>query len=175
MTSVSRWVVCIGCVALAIASARVQLHADETGARVRSSHAYIRAMIDEATRRSATFRRLVATIEETDGIVYVEQGECRHNVRACLTLNVTPTTDFRFLRVIVDARQPDWDVMASIGHELQHAIEVLENTTLRSTELIILYYLREGLTMGDTFETAAAMRAGDAVKNEVVSFARKRW
>jgi hypothetical protein len=169
-----RRAVSAACVGLTIALVSIQLFADGTGARVRSSHAYIRAMIDEANRRSVTFRRLVAAIEETDGIVYVEQGECGHSVRACLTLSVTPTTGFRFLRVIIDARQPDWDVMASIGHELQHALEVLENATLRSTEAIVLFYLREGVTMGDTFETAQATRMGNAVKSDVVSFAKKR-
>ena len=142
--------------------------------RVRSSHAYIRAMIEEAAQRSATFRHLLEAIDATDGIVYVEQGECRHSVRACLSLSVTPTAEFRFLRVLVDARQPDWEVMASIGHELRHAIEVLADSSLKTTEAIFLFYVREGVTMGSTFETTAAVKAGDAVKSEVVSFARRR-
>src|SRR5262249_32470243 len=87
---------------------------------VRSSHTYIGWMRAEAAKRSATFRRLVSDIEATDGIVYVEQGACGHRVRACLALSVTPAGGYRILRVFVDARQPDWNVMASIGHELQH-------------------------------------------------------
>ena len=142
--------------------------------RVRSSHDYIRAMIAEAAQRSPTFRRLVDAIGITNGIVYVEQGECGHSVRACLTLTVTPTAEYRFLRVLVDARQPDWEVMSSIGHELQHAIEVLENITLTSAEAIFLFYQREGLTMGDAFETPAAARIGNAIRNEVGSYARRR-
>lgn len=130
-------------------------------------------MIDEAAQRSATFRRLVKAIEATDGIVYVEQGECAHCVPACLTLSITPTAGYRFLRVLVDGRQPDWEVMSSIGHELRHALEVLGETGLRSTEAIFLFYFREGTTMGETFETDAAIRAGNAVKNEVVSFSKR--
>ena len=146
---------------------------DGTGRRVRSSHAYIRAMIDEAVERSATFRKLVQSIEATDGIVYVEQGICGHNVRACLALHVTPAGAFRILRVVVDARQPDWEVMSSIGHELRHAIEVLENVTIKTSEAIYLFYAREGAMVKDSFETEAAVRAGNAVRNEVGSYARR--
>jgi hypothetical protein len=56
----------------------------QVGPRVRSNHPYIRAMIADAQVRTATFRRLLATIAATDGIVYVEEGDCRHGVRACL-------------------------------------------------------------------------------------------
>ena len=142
--------------------------------RVRSTHDYIRAMITEAAQRSPTFRRLVEAIGVTNGIVYVEQGECGHSVRACLTMTVTPTTEYRFLRVLVDARQPDWEVMSSIGHELQHAIEVLENLSLTSSEAIFLFYTREGMTMGESFETPAAVRIGNIVRSEVGNYARRR-
>jgi hypothetical protein len=145
--------------------------------RVRSSHAYLRAMIDEAIQRSSTFRALVEAIEATNGIVYVEHGSCGHSVRACLSLSVTPAAEFRILRVLVDARQPDWEVMASIGHELRHALEVLGETTATTSEAVYLVYVREGATTagGTAFETAAATRAGNAVKNDVVSFARTKW
>jgi hypothetical protein len=166
-----------GCVAAALATASTalaQLETETARPRVRSSHAYIRAMIDEASQRSATFRALVEAIEKSDGIVYVEQGECAHRVRACLMMSIASTAEYRFLRVLVDARQPDWEVMSSIGHELRHAVEVLSEPGVRSTEAVFLFYFREGMTMGETFETSAAIRAGDAVKNEVVSFSKRR-
>ena len=142
--------------------------------RVRSSHSYIRAMIDEAGRRSDTFRRLVDAIEATDGIVYIEEGVCGHSARACLSLNVTPAAEFRILRILVDPRQPDWEVMASIGHELQHALEVFRETTLKTAEAVYLFYSRENPTGGDSFETSAAIKAGNSVRNEVGLFARRR-
>ena len=114
--------------AMAVGGAAAVVAADSAGMpRVRSGHAYIRAMIEEA---AAALRHVPPPrqgIEATDGIVYVEQGACGHSVRACLSLNVTAAAEYRILRVMVDARQPDWDVMASIGHELQHALEVLGN------------------------------------------------
>jgi hypothetical protein len=145
---------------------------EDSRPRVRSSHAYIRAMIEEAAERSDTFRGLVAAIEATDGIVYVEQGECRHSVHACLSLHVTPAAGFRILRILIDARQPDWEVMSSIGHELQHAIEVLGNSKLKSAESVYLFYSNG--SSKDAFETQAAVKAGDAVRRQVGSYARRK-
>jgi hypothetical protein len=142
--------------------------------RVRSSHAYLRAMIDEAVVRSSTFRRIVGAIEATDGIVYVEHGDCKHGVHACLVLEVTAAASCRILRVIVDARQPDWDVMASIGHELRHALEVLEDSGLADTARVYLFYAQAHQEKDRPFETRAAIDAGFAVRNEVSSFARGR-
>jgi len=144
------------------------------GPRVRSSHAYLRAMIDEAILRSSTFRRIVDAIDATDGIVYVEHGDCKHGVHTCLVLNVTAAGGYRILRVIVDARQPDWDVMASIGHELRHALEVLEDPGLVDTARVYLFYAQAHQEKDRPFETRAAIDAGFAVRNEVSSFARGR-
>jgi hypothetical protein len=165
--------ICVSAIVLAASAAAV---AAETAMmpRVRSSHAYIRAMIEEAAERSETFRRLVKAIEATDGLVYVEQGVCGHSVHACLSLHVTPAGGYRILRVVVDARQPDWEVMSSIGHELQHALEVLGNRTLNTQEAIFLFYSREGMAMESSFETTAAIKTGNAVRNEVGSYAKRK-
>src|SRR6185503_12991737 len=99
-----------------------------------------------------------------DGIVYVEHGACLRGVRACLALEVTTAGDYRILRVMVDARQPDWDVMASIGHELRHAIEVLENRALVDTASVYLFFAKGSVDNGRPFETSEAIEAGFAVR-----------
>jgi hypothetical protein len=144
------------------------------GPRVRSSHAYLRAMIDEAVLRSSTFHRIVTAIEGTNGIVYVEHGPCSHSLRACLSLDVTAAAGYRILRIFVDARQPDWDVMASIGHELRHALEVLENPALADNASVYFFYAQGREAKNQPFETRAAIEAGFAVRNEVGSFAKGR-
>ena len=72
--------------------------------RVRSSSPAIVALIGQAAERSETFRRLVETIDASDGIVYVEEGRCRHGVRACFVA-VTEAGPNRLLHVIVDTRK----------------------------------------------------------------------
>src|SRR5215831_9423171 len=142
--------------------------------RVRSSHPYIRAMIAEAQVRSATFRHLVSAIEATDGIVYVEEGDCRHSARACLPPLVTSGTNFRILRVLVDARQEDWDVMSDIAHELQHALEVLSERNVRTNDAVFFLYSKTYADARDRFETQAAAQMEVAVRKEVEAFARSR-
>ena len=140
--------------------------------RVRSTHAYLRAMIGEAVLRSRTFRDLVAAIEATDGIVYVEHGACMKSVHACLILDVTAAGRYRILRIMVDARQPDWDVMASIGHELRHALEVLEDRSVVNNPSMFFFYAQTRDNRDRPFETRAATDAGDAVRRELGSFAK---
>jgi hypothetical protein len=89
-------------------------------------------------------------------------------------LDVTAAATCRILRVTVDARQPDWDVMASIGHELRHALEVLEDPGLVDSTRVYLFYAQTHHEKARPFETTAAIDAGFAVRNEVGSFARAR-
>jgi len=132
-------------------------------------------MIAEAQVRSATFKRLIESIEATDGIVYVEEGDCRHSVRACLLPLVTAAGGFRFLRVIVDARLEDWQVMSDIGHELQHALEVLSDTQAR-TDSSLFYLMLQGTSgnSADIRETGDAVKTGELVRKEVEAFAKRR-
>jgi hypothetical protein len=139
--------------------------------RVRSSNPAIAALLSDASVRSKTFRGLVSNIERTDGIVYVEPGRCRHGVRACLSLSITSGGGFRILRVLVDMATDVFELMATIGHELRHALEVLAEPSVRTAEQAYLFYARVAATSRDVFETPAAILAGLAVEQEL---ARRR-
>ena len=98
--------------------------------RVRSSNAVIgRVLKKEASDRSQAFRRLVEIINASDGTVYVEEGKCGQGVRACL-VTVTMAGANRNLWVKVDTGAADVDLMGSIGHGLQHAVEALSDRTV---------------------------------------------
>ena len=60
------------------------------------------ALVDRAARGSETFQRLLATIQRSNGIVYIEPGNCGHGVRACLKMSVVANGPDRFLRILVD-------------------------------------------------------------------------
>lgn len=135
--------------------------------RVRSSNLRIASLLTEASSRSSAFRGLVHTIEQTDGIVYVEPGHCLHGVRACLSLSVAGAGEYRILRVLIDLAGDALALMASIAHELRHAIEILTEPAVRSTKAAYWYYAREAATTLDTFETQAAIAAGLAVEREL--------
>ena len=140
--------------------------------RVRSNNTAIVALIAQAEQQSPTFRAMVETIDASDGIVYIQAAPCRHGVQACLK-NVTAVGAHRFLWVNVNVRKDDRDLMASIGHELRHAIEVLNEPSVRNFTAMHMLYRRIG-TYGDTtaFETSAATKAGEAVRTEVGQFKR---
>jgi hypothetical protein len=142
-----------------------------TISHVRSGEASLIALVARAATRSATFRGLVDAIGATDGIVYVEAGRCRDS-RACLT-GVSEAGAYRMLWVTVDVRQVDSNLIGSIGHELQHAIEILSNARVRNSAAMYLFYSRHGWQVGNgrgAFETTAATKAGNAVREEIRTF-----
>jgi hypothetical protein len=99
--------------------------------------------------------------------VYVEPGHCLHGVRACLSLSITKAGEYRILRVLVDLAVDALALMATIAHELRHALEILTEPAVRSTTAAYLYYAREAPTTRDAFETQAAIAAGLAVEREL--------
>ena len=136
-------------------------------ARVRSASPRFMGIIIEAAAQSRTFRGLVDQIGTTDGIVYVAEGPCGHGVHACLLFTITMAGPHRVLWIHVDPNKPDRDLMASIGHELQHAVEVLSNRTIKSGRAMYSLYFEKCHRCGGAIETYAAVRAGSAVREEL--------
>ena len=135
--------------------------------RLRADSPVIGAAIDFATERSPVFRDLLARIGLTDGIVFVEEGVCGHSVRACLHLSVSIAGPYRALFIRVDPRKLTGCVLAgAIGHELQHAIEVLSDSSVRNGVAMLLLYQRIGPTSSRRFETEAAIQTGLDVERE---------
>jgi hypothetical protein len=137
--------------------------------RVRSTETSIAALIDRAASDSETFQRLRATIQRSNGIVYIERGNCGHGARACLKMSLVTNGPDRFLRILVERQKADSDVdfMGSIGHELQHAIEALSQPSITNGAQLYNFFRREAPTDNNRFETAAAINAGDAVRAEL--------
>jgi hypothetical protein len=127
----------------------------------------IAALIAEATARSATFRRLVAVIDDSDGIVYVERGTCGHSVRACLSHSIVVAGPHRIIRVIIDTRRQHDDLIGALGHELQHAVEVVSRPQIRSTSAVLFFYQGESSNFDGRFETQDALDVEVAVLNEI--------
>ena len=135
--------------------------------RVRSDNPFLASLLRSGVERSATLRRLVDTIDATDGLVYLDEGQCRHGVRACLLGSVTIAGPHRVLRIVLDIHGAEQNLLGSIGHELRHAVEVLGAPQVRNQATMTAFYQREGWTNGSSFETHAAIDAGAAVRDEV--------
>jgi hypothetical protein len=138
-------------------------------ARVRSTDPSLSALIDRAATQSPTFQGLLTTIQRSNGMVQVENGKCRHSVWACLRMWMETVNSTRFLRIVIDRRKgdSDVDVMASLGHELQHAVEALSEPGVTDWRDLYNLFDRLGPRNGGRFETADAVHTGDAVRNEL--------
>ena len=137
--------------------------------RVRGETPKLVAIISEAAAQSETFRGLVDRIGTSDGLVYVMEGRCEPRLPACLLHRVTIAGPYRMLWIRVDSRHSALDLMASIGHELQHAVEVLGNRAIRSDEGIRLLFRQMCTLCSGVFETGAAASAGRAVREELAA------
>ena len=134
--------------------------------RVRALSSEIAGVIEDASARSKTFRGLLAKIDATDGLVYVESGKCGHSVRACLSLSVKVAGPNRVLHIEVDARLKDCELIEAIGHELQHAIEILSNPHVTDMHSAYSMFEQIGRTDSGRFETREALHVGEQVGDE---------
>ena len=144
--------------------------------QLRSSSAQIIALLVDGIRDSATLKRLIETLETTDGIVYVESGRCRRGadkLNACLVNDVVAAGGRRYLRILVDLRKDPVDLTGSIGHELQHVVEVLSDRSVTSMASMLAFYQDDGRNGARSYETASAVDTGLTVAREV-SASRKR-
>jgi hypothetical protein len=142
--------------------------------RVRASDSCLHDLLEEGYRHSLTFVQVVAEIERSDGIVYVEQGGCGTSVvRGCLLHDIVVAGGTRFLRIHVNVRNnPRIALIARIAHELKHASEVLEMPQVRSTKTARSLFARIGLHLSGNdrvAETMAAQRTGESVLRELES------
>lgn len=138
-------------------------------AEIRTSSPGLAALIRTGTEVSPTLRRLSESIEASDGIVYIEQGYCgNERIRACLAHRITISGENRMLYVFVDDSRAKVHLLGAIGHELQHALEVLRDPTIRTGLAVKRLYWIRGVRVGGVFETYEAIDAGNAVREELV-------
>jgi hypothetical protein len=135
--------------------------------RVRSENPLLSATITRGPEQSPTFRRLIEAIDATDGLVYVLEGKCGQGVRACLHMSLELSGPNRLLRILVNPRRaPGCELMASIGHELQHALEALSNPNVRTSFGLSSFFHQIGPEGPRRFETPEAIQAGLDVAKE---------
>jgi hypothetical protein len=136
---------------------------------VRSTQERTLRMLDAGAERSPTIARLRTTLEQSDLIVYVQ-----------IVQDLAPSIDGRMILlnaghgrryVRIDIRQSlaPKEMLAIVGHELQHAVEVAGAREVRDDRSLIELYRRIGLKRDarSHFETLAARAAGYQVRSEL--------
>jgi hypothetical protein len=161
--------VALACVLTAIGSTPSDAHATgSTIERLRPMQSSGRRALDEGIRQSPTFRRLVDRIRDSDVIVYIDiRPNVSPNVGGVLTFIARSATD-RYLRVVVNGRNSNAMLVALLGHELQHAVEVADDGTVNDGEALRRLYERIGIrTSRDTYDSRAAQLTGRTVRAEL--------
>lgn len=138
-------------------------------ARVRPMQPLVEKLIATGMGRSESFRRLVREIEASDVIVYIEaRRDLRAGVGASMRFLTTSASD-RFLKIHLDAHHNPNVLVALLGHELQHVVEVAQNRTIRSADDLRAFYRQTGVRTGpDSFDSEAARQMGYLVREELL-------
>ena len=130
-------------------------------------------LVDDAAQRSSVIREWIDRLEEMDVTVYV-----RARVFTQLDLDgriglLSVARGHRFLVIELACGRSELSQMATLGHELFHAIEIAEEPSVVSTATLADLYSRIGIQIGDhtgrrTFETEAAAAAGLRARRQLL-------
>jgi len=134
----------------------------------------MRRLIDEAARRSPAIQEWIDRLQQLDVVVYVRTkvfGRPQLEGRVAL---LTTAGSRRYLVIELACGRSELAQMATLGHELFHAIEIAEEPSVVSPETLADLYSRIGTKTGDsrgvrTFETEAAAAAGLRARRQLLT------
>jgi hypothetical protein len=142
---------------------------------VRSTDPRAQAWIRAGAEGSPTFRDLLNRLSDSDLIVYVEIVD-RINGAVGHTYMVTSTASVRYVRIEVVPVGNFVEMIALVGHELQHAVEIAGAPRVRDRATLAQFYLAmsENMNSGSRYDSAEARVTEDRVKRELVSYSADR-
>jgi hypothetical protein len=146
--------------------------------RLKPADPEMRRLMTDGYRRSETFRALVDEIHRSNAVVVVQYGQCgKGRFRSCVT-DVAGDRRQRAIRIKIDTRTTDDRLMATVAHELAHALEILREPDVFSAETTLNLYRRIGMGkcregLSDACETDAALAAEARVLDEIGRGARR--
>jgi hypothetical protein len=163
--------------ALAVGAAATTQDRPETR-HVRSEQPDVVALLHDGIVRSATLAAIVAVLDASDVVVYMESSRHMPNLSPLyetgrldgyLVHSVATVGNQRYLRIIVNADLPGDRLISIMAHELQHAVEIAQAVTIRSDAGMRRFFqsLDSGRCAPRCAETKAAKRVQDVVLREL--------
>lgn len=139
---------------------------------VRSTDSRVQGWLRIGAAESQTFRSLLNTLANSDLIVHVQSVD--RLMTAGQTYFVTATATVRYIRIEVAFHGNVNEIVALIGHELQHAVEIAEEPRIRDRQALSLFYKgMPGNSMSTTeYDSVAARVIEDRVRREMWGAAR---
>lgn len=138
---------------------------------VRPLDARIEQWLTTGGSSSPTFRSLLDELAGTDVIVYLAIAErLPGGVNGQLSF-LTSTRTARYLRIDLVAGGHAREMVALLGHELQHAVEIAGAAHVRDSQDMAIYYLHigEAQSNGTRNESLAARAVGERVSQELTA------
>ena len=140
------------------------------GPRVRPYDSRTAALLVEGLRRSDRLRALIDQLEQHQVIVYLQMRPSLKGRLAGSLTWVTATRTFRYVRVSLNPELRGAVAIATLAHELQHALEVANEPSITDTQSLNAHYKRNGISMyphANGWDTEAARAVGDEVRQEL--------
>jgi hypothetical protein len=134
---------------------------------VRATDPKITTVFEAGLTRSTTFRRLVEALDQSNVIVYVEPKLTRGALGGYLAHNITTAGAYRYLRVAVDIRGAEGRLVPLLAHELQHAVEVSQDPTVRDERGLQQLFERLAVKFGCDGTTCSETQAAKDVEATV--------
>ena len=143
---------------------------DSPHRHVRSQDRSIRYLLKRGFNHSSTFAHLMARLENSDVIVYIEEVPRLPGALEGRMMMLPTSHGQRYVRIQLALRGSPDDAIAILGHELQHAIEVAQETAVHDQTALAALYQRIGMRSGDrVYDTFAAQEVGRLVRRELLA------
>jgi len=154
----------------------VTAFADDRIENIRPRDSVASLLLQIGMERSQTFRQLVQDLRRSNVIVYVDvRREPRGGPSGSVTF-MAQRNGWRWLRATIDTGTTDhasvlrnlFHLTEILGHELQHAREVIAAGSLENSDDFEAHFRRIGTSVGKhRFDTTAAVEIGRTVASEL--------
>ena len=151
-----------------------RVHVQALVAHLRPETQGLRALTAQAAERSPIVRALIDRLDQSAVIVYV-----RHRVFGPVLVDgriglLSVGGQHRFLVIELACDRSELVQMATLGHELHHALEIAGEPSVVDARTLAQFYARVGSAMQPmgvtmTFETQAAADTGARVRHELLT------
>jgi hypothetical protein len=144
---------------------------DPLGFHVRATDASTREWLRIGAAESPTFRALLAKLVVSDVIVYIGVVDRIAGGLSGQMFFVAATPGARYVRIELVANGSEREMVALVGHELQHAVEIASAPHVRDRQSMALLYLGMGEHRNRSrFDSLAARVTEERVRNELGAF-----
>ena len=137
---------------------------------VRAVDRPIKKLLRRGFEQSPTFAALLQRLERSDVLVYVEEVSRLPGALEGRLVIQPPAHGVRYVRIQLALRGGPTDMIAVLGHELRHAIEVADAPGVTDAGGMAALYRRIGIDRGNNlFDTIEAQETGRQVRRELVA------